>query len=598
MTAAPGTWRLSGRVAGVRPGLFVASTVGWTLYFATPVLLGLILREVFDAVAAGDTSRAYRFIGLFVAVEAARRVVVHVSAILWMRTWVLMESLPQANMLDAQVASGGPLAAPPVEGPGAALTRFRDDPRDVAMFLDGWLDVGGGFVFGAIAVGVMMSIDVQMSVLVLLPMALVAVTTRVLGSRIQTARRADLEATSSVTGILRDVFHGVTVLRLHDARHAAVEEVARRCESRRRTAVRDRVLTEGISAAALSSVDLAIGLVLVVAAGSLGSSEFSVGDLSLFIVYVGYLAMLPRMVGHLLTRRRQAAVSLDRMSDLTGRRTEQVVAWRALPIDRPDPVPPPPPPIPRIPLDRLEARNLTHRLGRTSGVFDVDLTLHRGQLTVVRGAVGSGKTTLLRAVLGLVPATGPLTWNGVEPDDRAAFMVPPQAAYVPQVPRLFSETVRENVLLGRPADDAAVWEALSAAAVAGDIEAMPEGLDTLIGPRGVRLSGGQRQRLAAARAIVRIPELLVVDDLSSALDAETEVLLWDSVRARGTTVLAVSNRPLAIERADQVIELAGGRVRSLPERSEELQRAPGGASPSGRAGGRSSPHQFSAGSSG
>jgi ATP-binding cassette subfamily B protein len=560
MTAAVGTWRLSGRIARVRPGLFTVSTLGWTLFFASPVLLGLILREVFDAVAAGDTGRAYRFIGLFVLVEVVRRVIVHASAIVWMRTWVLMESLPQANMLDAQVASGGPRAAPPVEGPGAAITRFRDDPRDTAMFLDAWLDVGGGCVFGAIAIGVMMSIDVQMSVLVLLPMALVAVTTRVLGARIQAAHRADLEATSSVTGILRDVFHGVTVLRLHDARDAAVAEVARRCAERRHTAVRDRILTEGISAAALSSVDLAIGLVLVVAAGSLGSSEFTVGDLSLFIVYVGYLAMLPRMVGHLLTRRRQAAVSLDRMSELTGGRVEDVVALRPLPIDRPDPVPPVPPPVPRVPLDRLDARGLTHRLGPAAGIFDVDLTLHRGQLTVVRGAIGSGKTTLLRAVLGLVPATGTLAWNGVELDDPAAFMVPPQAAYVPQVPRLFSETVRENVLLGHPADDAAVWKALSAAAMAGDIEAMPDGLDTLIGPRGVRLSGGQRQRLAAARAIVRSPELLVVDDLSSALDTETEVLLWDSVRARGTTVLAVSNRPLAIQRADQVIELVGGRL--------------------------------------
>jgi ATP-binding cassette subfamily B protein len=248
------------------------------------------------------------------------------------------------------------------------------------------------------------------------------------------------------------------------------------------------------------------------------------------------------------------------MSELTGGRPEHVVARRTLPIDRPDPAPPPPRPIPRIPLDRLDAQDLAHRLGPATGLFDVDLTLRRGQLTVVCGPIGSGKTTLLRALLGLVPATGTLRWNGVEPDDRAAFMVPPQAAYVPQVPRLFSETVRENVLLGHPADDAAVWEALRAAAVADDVVAMPEGLDTLIGPRGVRLSGGQRQRLAAARAIVRSPELLVVDDLSSALDAETEVLLWDSVRARGTTVLAVSNRPLAIDRADQVIEMAGGRV--------------------------------------
>src|SRR5690606_34482433 len=133
------------------------------------------------------------------------------------------------------------------------------------------------------------------------------------------------------------------------------------------------------------------------------------------------------------------------------------------------------------------------------------------------GAVGAGKTTLLRALLGLEPLdSGVVLWNG-RPVDA---LVPPRVAYAGQVPRLFSETLRDNVLQGLP--DTHLERALKLAAFDDDIPAMPDGLGTMLGPRGVRLSGGQAQRVTAARALVRDPYLLVVDDLSSALDVETE----------------------------------------------------------------------------
>jgi ATP-binding cassette subfamily B protein len=150
-------------------------------------------------------------------------------------------------------------------------------------------------------------------------------------------------------------------------------------------------------------------------------------------------------------------------------------------------------------------------------------------------------------------------------EDPSTFFVPPQSAFTPQVPRLFSETLRENLLLGLAYDDGDDRE-LDAAVHAGvleqDVATFERGIDTLVGPRGVKLSGGQVQRAAAARMFLRKPELLVFDDLSSALDAGTEAELWSRLFARGrdVTCLVVSHSPVALARADHVLVLEGGSV--------------------------------------
>jgi ATP-binding cassette subfamily B protein len=138
-------------------------------------------------------------------------------------------------------------------------------------------------------------------------------------------------------------------------------------------------------------------------------------------------------------------------------------------------------------------------------------------------------------------------------------MVPPRTAYLPQVPRLFSEPLADTVLLGEHHAD--LDHMLWLTCLDEDLATMPDGAATLIGPRGLRLSGGQIQRAGAARALARRPELLVVDDLSSALDVDTEARVWDRVAGGGfETALLVSHRPHVLERADRVIVLAEGRV--------------------------------------
>jgi ABC-type multidrug transport system fused ATPase/permease subunit len=202
---------------------------------------------------------------------------------------------------------------------------------------------------------------------------------------------------------------------------------------------------------------------------------------------------------------------------------------------------------------------------RVDGVVGVDLVVERGRMTVVTGVVGSGKSTLVRAVLGLVGRTsGEVRWNGERLDDPGSVLVPPRSAYVAQAPRLFSEPLADAILLG--VDQAGLDDAVRLACLDEDVERMPEGLATVVGARGVRLSGGQVQRTAAARALARRPELLVVDDLSSALDIQTEARLWDQLldddSRRDTAFLVVSHRPAVLARADRTLVLDGGHVAS------------------------------------
>jgi ATP-binding cassette subfamily B protein len=241
-----------------------------------------------------------------------------------------------------------------------------------------------------------------------------------------------------------------------------------------------------------------------------------------------------------------------------------LVAPNPLPLRGPLTTVPPPPT--RVATDRLvllEARGLTYRHPASGrGIASVDLRLPRGSLTVVTGRVGAGKTTLLRVLLGLLPReAGEIRWNSQVVDDAASFLVPPRAAYTAQVPRLFSETLKQNILLGLPDDPASVAAAVRGAVLEDDVRALEAGLETPVGTRGVKLSGGQVQRTAAARMLVRGAELLVIDDLSSALDVETERLLWERLFVGGeVTCLAVSHRRAALGRAVHIIVLKEGRV--------------------------------------
>ncbi|WP_431729005.1 ATP-binding cassette domain-containing protein [Verrucosispora sp. TAA-831] len=215
---------------------------------------------------------------------------------------------------------------------------------------------------------------------------------------------------------------------------------------------------------------------------------------------------------------------------------------------------------PRTPLRRLElvGFGVRHTDG-TVAVRDVDLTVTRGQLVLVVGPVGVGKSSLLRALAGIAPHTGSMTWNGEPVTEPELFLRPNQVGYVGQLPRVLSGTVADNITLGHPVDPA---HAVATAQLEHDLAATGSGLGLLIGHKGTRLSGGQLQRLALARALAPRTELLVADDVSSALDVTTELALWQALRERGVTVVGSTSKRAALVRADHVVVLVDGAVRA------------------------------------
>jgi ATP-binding cassette, subfamily B, bacterial len=247
---------------------------------------------------------------------------------------------------------------------------------------------------------------------------------------------------------------------------------------------------------------------------------------------------------------------------------------------------PAPPVPPRTPLRRLDLIRFgaVHEDGKF-GASDVDLTVHRGDLVLVVGPVGAGKSSLLRALAGIVHHSGELRWNGLVVDEPEHFLRPNQVGYVAQLPRVLSGTIAENIRLGHDVDPGV---AVTTAQLEHDLEVLtgaPEAvlagapaasgatagsasgvgradtrLGLLIGHKGTRLSGGQLQRLALARALAPQTELLVADDISSALDVVTELELWQALRDRGVTVVGSTSKQAALALADQVVVLVGGRT--------------------------------------
>ncbi|WP_148614129.1 ATP-binding cassette domain-containing protein [Nocardioides rubriscoriae] len=221
---------------------------------------------------------------------------------------------------------------------------------------------------------------------------------------------------------------------------------------------------------------------------------------------------------------------------------------------------PPPAEVQRTPLVELTLHDVAavHDDG-TRGVVGVDLAVRAGELVLLLGQVGSGKSSLLSALAGLVEHTGSIRWNGVEVADAQAFLRPGQVAHVAQVPRVLSGTFADNVLLGH---DRSFDSAVADARLGRDLDEAG-GAHAVVGHRGVRLSGGQVQRLALARALAADTELLLADDVSSALDATTEVELWAALRERGTAVIGATSKRAALEQADRVVVLVDGEVAAV-----------------------------------
>lgn len=562
MTTQP-TWRALLVLARATGGYSVAHALLWALMGLSALAPGLIVRAFLDtltgeAAFAWGTNGLVLLLALLALGQAALWLVAGYVEIMFR---FLASALLRRNLLQLTLARPGALALP--YSIGETISRFRDDVDVVEDSLD-WSDeiIGQGVIAG-IAVAILLAVDAGLTLAVFGPLVLVIIAAQRSSSTLSRFRAESSQAASEVSGALGDMLTAVETLRAAGAEERAIAHLRRLNQRRRALTVRDRLATQAMIAVTENLTGIGTGLIMILAATRLRDGSLTVGDFVLFISYLGMVTEFTSELGRYLAQFKQTTVAFDRLRTLLGTAPASALTTAtALGLRGQLPAPPPRPEI-HAPLRSVRVTNLGYHHAETgAGIEAIDFELTPGTLTVVTGPIGAGKTTLLRTFLGLLPReAGEITWNGEPVADPAAWLVPPRAAYTPQVPRLFSETLRQNLTLGRPAAAPVLARALDDAMLRADLASLPQGLETTVGTRGVKLSGGQVQRVAVARMLVPETELLVIDDISSSLDVETERDLWGKLRQRpGATILAVSHRRAAFLAADQIIVLAEGRV--------------------------------------
>jgi ATP-binding cassette subfamily B protein len=511
-----------------RPGLYLINILLWTIIYGIPLIPGLLAQQFFNTLQ-NSTHLSYGIwiiITLLVVTELAHGAIILLGGSTAVIHSFNMNNLLRRNMLERILERPGAHAVP--GSPGEAISRFRDDTQQIERIIDWTLDAIGQIVFSIFALIILLRISVSITIFVFVPLICVIAVAQMMRKRLDRYRRASREATGEVTSAIGEIFSNVQAIKVAAAESHIIQNFRGLNEKRRLSILKDQMLEQILNSIFGNTVGIGTGLILIIGAQAIHNHQLGIGDLALFIYYLAFVTDFTQFFGIFLAHYTQTGVSFQRMDALLqGAPKERLVAHKPLYLRGPLPNLSTAIATPNVPLQRLHVSGLSYKYpdnGR--GIENINFIIERGSLTVITGRIAAGKTTLLQVLLGLLTKdAGKVTWNGTLISDPANFFVPPHSAYTAQIPRLFSATLQENIRLDQPHDAQQLQNAIHTAVMERDIDTLENGLDTRIGTRGVKLSGGQIQRTAAARMFIRHAELLVFDDLSSALDVTTEQII-------------------------------------------------------------------------
>lgn len=532
---------------------YVAGFVALVLKSVFAATIPIFIKQSVDLIAAGSTGRAlWIAAGGLLTVAAAKAFFQF-----WMR-WIINGN---ARLIEYDIANDlqGHLLYLPQRfyrsyTTGDIMSRSVNDLSAVRMMIGvGFMIVADMTVTFAVVLAVMASTDWRLTCVVFLPIPLVSITVTYFGSQVHARFLAVQERLADIASLTQENLTNVRVIRAYGQAAAESDRFrqlneAYRDENMKLVAVWRRFYPQ---------LELLVGLTFLVVLGYGGwrasQGAISIGSFAMFLSYMAMLTWPMIGLGWSVNLWQRGSAALSRIHEL---------------MDYPISSPTAPSTDHSITSLRgaisADSVSVAFPGARAPALDGVSLSVDSGQTLAVVGAVGSGKSSLLNLIPRVIdPSSGVIRVDGIDARTIPLNVLRSAIGYVPQESFLFHRTIRENLRLGAPAaDDWQLQEAATIAQVWDEIQSFPDGLDTWVGERGVTLSGGQQQRVCLARALLRNPRVLLLDDALSSVDAGTEEAIIEKLRLfmRNRTTLISSHRLSAIQHADQIAVLEDGKL--------------------------------------
>lgn len=513
--------------------------------------LPLVMRAGIDSLTAGAALRGLlMWAGVLVACSALKGLFQY-----WMR--VILIGISRDIEFDLRNDLFGHLMT--LDGSfyrrtrtGDVLARATNDMNAVRMMLGPgimyWFETSLTLV---LAVAVMLWVDWPLTLVALIPAPLISFAVLVFGRKIHIRFQTIQEVFSSISSRVQESFSGVRVVR------AYVEEQSelKRFEELNRAYIAENLHLAKISGLFNPLLQAFVGfsflLVLWMGGLRLAEHKISIGSFVMFNTYMGILVWPMIAMGWVANLMERGKASLERVKAVMVERASIAgpVVARAVPVGL---------------RGEIEFSNVALQYGDREVLKGIDLKIPEGSTVAIVGRTGSGKTSLANLIPRLVdPLSGSVMVDGIDLREFDPREIGSAIGFVPQETFLFSATLRENIAFGvQDASEEEIWRVVEIAGLTSDIQGFPKGLDTLVGERGITLSGGQKQRTAIARALLRDPRILILDDALSSVDTATEERILEGLAGvmRGRTTILISHRVSTIRGADRIVVLDHGRV--------------------------------------